>query len=108
MADTSIRATVDYGKPGKQHGYLYIPYSHNLGGWANLMVPISVIGLSTQFLNAHASVPAATMQELVALAKKDPGKLSFGSSGVGSIAHLGTELLKHMAGGIEGRWQHQR
>src|SRR5262249_37677467 len=38
-----IRATVDYGRPGKQHGHLYIPYSHNLGGWANLMVPVSVV-----------------------------------------------------------------
>ena len=43
MADSPIRATVDFTKPGKQHGHLYVPYSHNLGGWANLMVPITVI-----------------------------------------------------------------
>jgi N-alpha-acetyl-L-2,4-diaminobutyrate deacetylase len=43
MSASPIRASVDFTKPGKQHGHLYIPYSHNLGGWANLMVPITVI-----------------------------------------------------------------
>ncbi len=43
MAATQIHATVDFDKPGKQHGHLLIPYSYNLGGWANLMVPITVI-----------------------------------------------------------------
>ena len=43
MADTQIHASVDYEKPGKQHGHLGIPYSYNLGGWANLLVPITVI-----------------------------------------------------------------
>ena len=39
----TTRATVDYGKPGKQYGHLYVPYSYNLGGWANLMLPVAVI-----------------------------------------------------------------
>lgn len=39
-----IRATVDYSQPGRQLGHLYIPYSYNLAGWANLMVPIAVLG----------------------------------------------------------------
>lgn len=43
MTASPIRATVDYAHPGKQHGHLYIPYSHNLGGWANLMVPVTVL-----------------------------------------------------------------
>lgn len=38
-----IHATVDYGRAGKQHGHLSVPYSYNLGGWANLLVPITVI-----------------------------------------------------------------
>lgn len=38
-----IRCDVDFTKPGKQLGHLYIPYSHNLGGWANLMVPVCTI-----------------------------------------------------------------
>jgi len=40
---TLLTATVDFTKPGVQHGHLLIPYSYNLGGWAKLMVPITVI-----------------------------------------------------------------
>ena len=43
MEPTQIGATVDYEKPGKQLGHLAIPYSHNLGGWANLQVPVAVL-----------------------------------------------------------------
>lgn len=39
-----IRATVDFSLPGRQMGHLHVPYSYNLAGWANLMVPIAVIG----------------------------------------------------------------
>jgi N-alpha-acetyl-L-2,4-diaminobutyrate deacetylase len=38
-----VRSTVDFTAPGKQYGHLYVPYSHNLGGWANLMLPVAVI-----------------------------------------------------------------
>ena len=38
-----IRSTVDFTRPGKQFGHLYVPYSYNLGGWANLMLPIAVV-----------------------------------------------------------------
>ena len=44
MSRSPIRATVDFARPGKQFGNLYVPYSHNLGGWANLTLPIAVIG----------------------------------------------------------------
>ena len=47
MTASPIRASVDFEKPGKQHGHLYIPYSHNLGGWANMMVPITVVARSS-------------------------------------------------------------
>ncbi len=40
---TQLTASVDFARPGVQHGHLFIPYSYNLGGWANLMVPITVI-----------------------------------------------------------------
>jgi N-alpha-acetyl-L-2,4-diaminobutyrate deacetylase len=43
MEASLIHATVDYDSPGKQLGHLHVPYSHNLGGWANLLVPIMVI-----------------------------------------------------------------
>lgn len=47
MSVSPIRATVDFAKPGKQYGHLYVPYSYNLGGWANLMLPVAVIGRGT-------------------------------------------------------------
>jgi N-alpha-acetyl-L-2,4-diaminobutyrate deacetylase len=43
MERTQLSASVDWHKPGKQHGHLFIPYSYNLGGWANLMVPVTVV-----------------------------------------------------------------
>lgn len=40
---TQLSASVDFTQPGVQHGHIFIPYSYNLGGWANLMVPVTVI-----------------------------------------------------------------
>lgn len=47
-----IHASVNFQMTGKQHGHLYLPYSYNLAGWANLMIPITV-------LNAGQSGPTA-------------------------------------------------
>lgn len=35
--------SIDFDKPGKQQGFLQVPYSHNLGGWANVMIPCTVV-----------------------------------------------------------------
>ena len=43
MASTQISADVDYELPGKQQGYLRVPYSSNKAGWANLLIPITVV-----------------------------------------------------------------
>ena len=56
--------------------------------------PISLIGLQTNVLYLHPSVPAKSLSELIAHAKANPGKLSFGSGGIGTPAHLAGELLK--------------
>jgi tripartite-type tricarboxylate transporter receptor subunit TctC len=56
--------------------------------------PISVIGTQTNVLYTHPSVPAKSLAELIAHAKDNPGKLSFGSGGIGTPAHLAGELLK--------------
>jgi tripartite-type tricarboxylate transporter receptor subunit TctC len=69
--------------------YSKLPYS-TLRDFA----PVSIIGTSTQFLAAHASLPASTLTELIALARAKPGELRFGSSGIGSLQHLGLEALK--------------
>jgi len=58
------------------------------------LVGVSLWGTSALYLVAHPSVPANNMQELIALVKSQPGKLSYGSSGTGSIHHLATEALK--------------
>ena len=38
-----IHTAIDLARSGKQQGFLQVPYSHNLGGWANVMVPMTVI-----------------------------------------------------------------
>ena len=40
---TQIIADVDYDRPGKQQGTLRVPYSHNMAGWANILIPITVV-----------------------------------------------------------------
>ncbi len=39
-----VVTSIDFGKSGKQQGFLQVPYSHNLGGWANVFIPITVVG----------------------------------------------------------------
>src|SRR4029078_1194855 len=51
-----------------------------------------------QVIVAHPSTPAAPIQELVDYARKNPGKLTYGSAGTGSATHLNMELFKSMAG----------
>ena len=56
--------------------------------------PISLMCSSPHVLVVHPSVPAATVSELVALAKASPGKLGYASAGRGTPAHLAGELFK--------------
>jgi len=60
--------------------------------------PISLVGVTPSVLATHPSLPARTVKEFVELAKARPGKLSYGSSGIGSTMHLGAALLQSMAG----------
>jgi tripartite-type tricarboxylate transporter receptor subunit TctC len=60
--------------------------------------PIGLIGKSPMVLTVHVSVPARTVAELVALARANPGTLTYGSIGVGSASHLAGELFKVRAG----------
>lgn len=61
-------------------------------------VPIGLISSLPYILVVNNGVPARTLQELIALAKAQPGTLSFASPGRGHAAHLGGELLKEQAG----------
>jgi tripartite-type tricarboxylate transporter receptor subunit TctC len=60
--------------------------------------PVGMIGTGALVVLAHPSVQAKTIPELIALAKKEPGKLSYASAGVGSGIHLGAVLFEMMAG----------
>jgi tripartite-type tricarboxylate transporter receptor subunit TctC len=59
--------------------------------------PISLVAVSPLILSVHPSVKANTMQELIALAKANPGKLNYGSSGSGASPHLAAELFRSRA-----------
>jgi tripartite-type tricarboxylate transporter receptor subunit TctC len=61
-------------------------------------MPISLIGLQPNILVVNPSLPARSMDELIALAKASPGKLNYASSGYGAAAHLAAELFKAAAG----------
>jgi tripartite-type tricarboxylate transporter receptor subunit TctC len=60
--------------------------------------PITVMANTHQVIVAHPSTPVASIKELIDYAKKNPGKLSYGSAGTGSATHLNMELFKSMAG----------
>jgi len=60
--------------------------------------PIAVVGATPVALAVHPSLPASSVKELIALAKKEPGKLSYSSCGNGTAMHLAGELLKQVAG----------
>lgn len=55
--------------------------------------PVTLVGKSPLVFAVHPSVPAKTLKDLIALARSQPGKLTFGSSGAGSITHFTGELL---------------
>ena len=63
--------------------------------------PIAITGEEQIAFAVNPSLPAKTLAEFVALAKQNPGKYSFGSSGQGNITHLTGELLKLRAGDIK-------
>lgn len=62
------------------------------------LAPVSLVAISPLILTTSKDFPPKTVGELIAYAKANPGKVSFGSSGVGSAAHLTSELLAHTAG----------
>jgi tripartite-type tricarboxylate transporter receptor subunit TctC len=60
-------------------------------------VPITLIGTQANILVVNPDVPAHSLKELIALAKMQPGKINFASSGYGAAAHLAGELFKSEA-----------
>ena len=60
--------------------------------------PVAVVATAPNALVVAKDFAARTVADLIAMAKKEPGKLSFGSSGIGGANHLSGELFKQMAG----------
>jgi len=60
--------------------------------------PVSLVGVAPLIICVTNGLPVKNVAELIAYAKANPGKLSFGSSGVGAAAHLTSELLKQVTG----------
>ncbi len=61
-------------------------------------IPITMMVVQPYVLVVNVSVPVTTVKELIAYAKSKPGQLNYGSLGIGSATHIGTELFKSMAG----------
>jgi len=73
--------------------YAKMPYDH-----VKDFAPVILVASVPNVLVVHPSVPANTVQELIAYAKANPGKINFASSGSGTSIHLAGELFKTMSG----------
>ena len=62
------------------------------------LAPISKLGVTPNAVVVNNALPVNSVQDLIALAKKRPGKLNYGSAGVGSAAHLAMALFEYAAG----------
>ncbi len=73
--------------------YAKLPFDH-----IKDFAPVSMVGLFPNLLVVNPSLPVTTVPELIALLKKEPGKLAFASSGQGTSLHLSGEMFKVMTG----------
>ncbi|CAN5639393.1 tripartite tricarboxylate transporter substrate binding protein [soil metagenome] len=85
----TLMATVNQTLVGNRYLYKNLPYDPDKS-----FEPITMMVVSDQLLIANASFPASDVKELLALARKDPGKLTYGSYGNGSQPHLLYETFK--------------
>jgi tripartite-type tricarboxylate transporter receptor subunit TctC len=83
------------GSPNAINATLYEKLSFN---FLRDIAPVASFMRGALVMVVHPSVPAKTLPEFIAYAKANPGKLSYGSGGVGGITHITPELFKMMAG----------
>ena len=76
-----------------QNVYARLPYH-----FGRDLAPVSIVALVPNMVVVNANVPAKNIQELIALAKSQPGKLNYGSAGAGTAHHLIGEMFKLRAG----------
>lgn len=73
-------------------------FSHLTFDPAKDLAPVSLVGTYPNIIVVPNSSPFQTLQQFIAHAKANPGKISWASPGIGTVPHLAGELLKHMAG----------
>ena len=88
----------------KPDGYtiLVISIAHSVNPWLyklpydpiKAFTPIGLMGVGTNVLTVHPSLPANSLKDLLAMAKEKPGELSYASAGIGTFQHLGAELFR--------------
>jgi tripartite-type tricarboxylate transporter receptor subunit TctC len=99
-----VRATADgytlllVGTPNAINATLY----HNLDfNFVHDIAPIAGLIRGTLVMVVHPSVPAKTLPDFIDYARAHPGKLFYGSGGIGGITHITAELFKQEAGGLD-------
>ena len=106
-ASGAIAAQFVAKSPPDGHTLLIISNTHTINETLQLnrnyvlmrdFAPVTGLFSTDHVVGVHPNVPAKTLAELVAYAKKNPGKLSFASSGNGSSYHLAGEMFKSVAG----------
>jgi tripartite-type tricarboxylate transporter receptor subunit TctC len=99
--ETVVRAPPDgytlllVGSPNAINATLYSKLNFN---FLHDIAPIASVMRGALVMVVHPSVPARTLPDFIAYAKANPGRLAYGSGGVGGITHLTAELFKTMAG----------
>jgi tripartite-type tricarboxylate transporter receptor subunit TctC len=102
--ETVVRAAPDgytlllVGTPNAINATLYDKLNFN---FIHDIAPVGSLIRGALVMVVHPSVPAKTLSEFIAYAKANPGKLSYGSGGIGGISHVPAELFKEMAGGLD-------
>ncbi len=98
--DAAIKAEPDgytfgFGVPG---GITVLPHLQKMPYAVDEINYVSLVARIPQVITVGPNVPAKTLQELIALAKKEPGKLNYASAGNATTPHLGAELFAQEAG----------
>ena len=102
--EAAVRAPSDgytlllVGSPNAINATLYDKLDFN---FMRDIAPVASFMRGALVMAVHPSVPANTVPEFIAYAKANPGKLSYGSGGIGGITHLTSELFKFEAGGLD-------
>ena len=102
--ETVVRAEPDghtlllVGTPNAINATLYDKLNFN---FIHDLAPVGSLIRGALVMVVHPSVPAKTLLELIAYAKANPGKLSYGSGGIGAFSHITAELFKELAGGLD-------